>query len=139
MFLFDKARSIDYSSILPILEKGVPEDISKLLWQPRNRKIDYLPVTTTYVQILRTMGLNDHLSIHQIISKGGFELVIFNLPWSDSRVPFCPLILEKRTSKIVGVMLPFNELHGVLSRKASNCIGKLGSEWVKFTFPYNFT
>jgi hypothetical protein len=135
MLFFDRPKPIDYSAILPILERADPEEMEQLLWHPRHKRINYLPITISLLQKLKK-GEDSHLEIHKVISKGMFELAIFKLPWSNAANPYSPLIFEK-TSKVVGVMLPFNELHGVISKKQSSQIGDLGVAWVSFAMSHN--
>ena len=139
MLFFRRHKNIDFSDIISILETGNLTDLQQLLWQPRKGRIEYLPITMTMLQKLKkSESSSDNLTIHQKIDKGNFELVIFSTPWTASRIPYSPLIFDKRHGKIVGVMLPFNELYNVLSQRDRNVIGELGAEWIEFTLPFNF-
>ncbi len=78
------------------------------------------------------------LSIHQQVKNGNYELLIFSIPWKND-VPYTPLIIDKATGRIVGVMLPFNELHLYLSDREARTISELGTIWTTFVIRYRFT
>jgi hypothetical protein len=135
MIFFKRKKSIDYNFIIEKLEKGDPSEFSQLLWQPKSGHVNYLPITSTLLQKFKKDGdSNDKLAIHQKFSKGNYELLIFHTPWTKSDLPYCPLVLNKKTGKIVGIMLPFNELLPLLPENDGKSISELGVEWVKFTF-----
>jgi hypothetical protein len=137
MWFFNKKEDIDYNNLVSTLEKGEEADIQNLLWQPKQGQIKYLPIVTTMLQKLKKSDTsNKGLSIFKKLEKGNYELIIFSTPWDDSDLPFSPLILDKITGKVVGVMLPFNELHNHISKKGNSNIGNLGAQWVMFTFEY---
>lgn len=134
MWFFNKKKIIDYKYIVATLEKGDEAAIQKLLWQPKHKHLDYLPVTTEMLQnLMKPDSSNHELSIHKTIESKKFELIIFSTPWSNSDLPFSPLILEKTSGKVVGVMLLFNELQNHFSKKDNSVIGDLGVNWVLFT------
>lgn len=132
-----KRKKIDYSGIISTLETGNEIEVKKLLWQPESHVIEYMPfILGKLIELKPPSGM--HLEIHQHFEKGGFELVIFTLPWSNEKIPYSPVIFDKKTGKIVGNLMPFNELHGLLSKRQRSQINALGMIWIKFTFPYNF-
>lgn len=136
---FFKKKNIDYNKIVSVLENGNEADIQNLLWQPKQGQVNYLPVATTMIQKLKKKDSSDKgLSIFKTIEKGNYELIIFNTPWHDEDLPFYPLIVDKAAEKVVGIMLPFNELHSYLSKRDNSTIGDLGVQWVKFTMDYRF-
>jgi hypothetical protein len=136
---FFKKKNIDYDKIVSIVENGNETDIKNLLWQPKQGQVNYLPVATTMIQKLKKSNSSDKgLSIFKTIEKGNYELIIFNTPWHEDDLPFYPLIIDKVTEKVVGIMLPFNELHNHLSKRDNSAIGDLGIQWVKFTMDYRF-
>jgi hypothetical protein len=135
---FFKKNKINYDHLVSTLNTGNDTELQDLLWQPKQGQVPYLPVTTEMLQKLRS-GSSDEaaLSIFQTIDKGNYQLIIFHLPGKDD-LPYSPLVLHKTSGKIVGILLPFNELHGYLSRKSSSVIGSLGALWIKFTLDYRF-
>lgn len=127
------------SEIISLLEKGELQTIDKLLWQPGHTRIEYLPVVSDMILKFKRPGTsNQNLSVHKTINKGNYQLVIFEVPWLDNDIKYSPIIFEKSTSKIVGIMLPFNELHEYLSPKQKADIGKLGIEWTGFIVSKQF-
>jgi len=137
MWFFNKKKDMDYDNLVSILEKGDEADIQKLLWQPKQGRVKYLPVATSMLQKLKKSDTSDKgLSIFKKIEKGNYELLIFNTPWDGVDLPFSPLVLDKTTGKVVGIMLPFNELHNHISKKDNSIIGDLGTQWVMFTIEY---
>jgi hypothetical protein len=46
--------------------------------------------------------------------------------------------LKIHQARVVGVMLPFNELHQVLSRKQNEEISELGMVWTMFAIENQF-
>lgn len=137
--LFKKPKQIEYPRIISLLEKGDPIELQQLLWHPKKGKVEYLPVTTSLIQKLKKVESNNgKLAVHQVFHSKNFELVIFNIPWSDSDVPFSPLIFHKESETIIGIMLPFNELHGLLSTSYNKEVSELSSEWLKFVIPFRF-
>jgi hypothetical protein len=122
-----------YCVLLPILQKGNPEEINNLLWQPYSKKVDYLPITLTLIQKLCTHDPNpDLLKIHKVIENGAFDLVIFSLPWVKDEFPFSPLIFDRKQRKIAGIMLPFNEILPHISEADRNAINELAFHWIMF-------
>jgi hypothetical protein len=130
-------KAIAYELVIPPLEEGNYDAVKSLMWG--EYKVKYLKDTIGLVQGMKR-GAEDkgQLTIHKKIRKGNFELAIFHQPWSPEKIPYSPLIFDLRNGKIVGIVLPFNELHGLISSRDGKDIGDLGVEWVKFTFPYNF-
>ncbi|MBL0144906.1 MAG: hypothetical protein IPP48_03260 [Chitinophagaceae bacterium] len=123
----------NHSEIISLLEYGELQTIAELLWQPSHTKIEYLPIVFYMVQKLKKPTItNQNLKIHKTIDKGNYQLLIFEVPWLDIEVKYSPVIFDKLTSKIVGIMLPFNELHEFLSPKQNADIGHLGMEWTGF-------
>ena len=137
MWFFSKKKNIDYNQLISTLEQGDETAILELLWQPKNEKIKYLPVVTTMLQQLKKPHSADEgLSIFKKLEKGNYELIIFNTPWQADDLPFSPLVLDKISGKVVGVMLLFNELHTHISKQDNSTIGDLGAQWVMFTMDY---
>lgn len=137
---FKKKNQINYDELVQTLEQGDEAAVQQLLWQPKTGKIDYLSVTTEMLQKLKKMDnvSEKGLSIFKILEKGSYELILFNTPWLAEDLPFSPLVVEKTTGKIVGIMLPFNELHEHLSKRDHSVINDLGGQWVLFTINYRF-
>jgi hypothetical protein len=128
MLFFRRFKPIDYNAIIAVLENGDPEQIKKLLWHPEGTQINYLSVAIEMVQKLRT---GNKLSIHQTTKKGNFELVIFSRDITGTN--FYPLIFDRRSGKIIGVMQAFNEASEHLSTRDKQSIDQLAHEWVGFT------
>lgn len=138
MWFFSEKKNINYNRLISKLERGNKYDIKDLLWQPSAIKINYLPVTTTMLHKLKRPELSaSGLTVYKTIENGNYELIIFNVPWNTSKIALSPIIIERSTEKIVGIMLPFNELHGHLPRHADKLIGELGVSWVKLTFEFH--
>ncbi len=139
MKLFRKNYSVDYSRLISQLEKGDESDIHNLLWQPKNKRVNYLPITIELIQKLKIIENSNHrLTIHSKIEKSRFEILIFKTPWVTSDLPYSPLIIDKSSCKIVGVMLPFNEIIEYLNRSENNVINSLGVEWTGFVIKTRF-
>jgi hypothetical protein len=81
----------------------------------------------------------EKLSIYKTYSKRDFTLIIFNTPWAKGEFEFSPLIIENSTMRIVGVMLAFNELHGLLTKQQDRYISELGINWTMFVIKKRYT
>jgi len=128
-----------YHQIISLLEEGEITTIEQLLYQPKNRKIKYLPVTADMIlKFKKPKGSNQSLTVYKTFDKGKYQLIIFEVPWLDKEVKYSPVIFDTVTSKVVGIMLPFNELHEILSSKDNSDIGKLGMEWTGFILSKQF-
>ena len=139
MIFFRKTQKVDYINLISKLEIGDENVIQNLLWQPKNKLVHYLPIAVELIQKLKKEGQSsNNLTIHKNFKKGRFELLILNTPWTTSDVPYSPIIIDRGNSKIVGIMLPFNELHGHLSNKEDRIIGNLVMKWVDFVIKYRF-
>ena len=116
MWFFNKKSDIDYNYLLSILEKGVEAEVQNLLWQPKQGQVKYMTISTAMLLKLKKPDKsNKGLSIFKKLEKGNYELIVFNTPWDESDLPFSPLVLDKLTGKVVGIMLPFNELYNHIS------------------------
>jgi hypothetical protein len=136
---FRKKKTVDYQTLISILEQGNKEDVRGILWQPKGTTVDYLPVTYSLIEKLKKpLSSDTMLTISQQIENGDFELVIFSIPWTTSDVPYTPLVIHKPTEKIVGIMLPFNELHGHITERESKRVAELGVKWTKFVMEFRF-
>ncbi|MFI1770171.1 hypothetical protein [Thalassobellus citreus] len=136
MRIFKKKYKVDYENLISKLEIGNEVEIRELLWKPKNKAVEYLPNTTELVKKLKKEKTADQLKIHKKLEKGRFELLVFEITWTESDVPYSPIIIDKSNSKIVGVMLPFNELIPHLTNKENKEIGSLGIEWTSFVIGY---
>lgn len=137
MTLFKRKYNVDYSLLISELGKGDEKAIQNLLWQSKKKTVKYLPITTVMIQKFKNLeNSTNNLRIYKKKDKGRFELIIFEVPWIKSEVPYSPIIIDKANSKIVGIMLPFNELHNHLSKKEIKNIGILGLEWTGFVLKY---
>ena len=134
MFFFNRYK-VDYERLIATLETSDEQVIHKLLWQPKQETIDYLPFTSEMLQKLKKPpGSTSSLSIFKIIRRGKFELIILNLPWEKGDKAYSPIIIDRRNEKIVGIMLPFNELYGHMPDTTRETISSLGILWVQFIF-----
>lgn len=130
---FKRRYNVDYGALISQLEDGNLEDIPKLLWQPQNGIVQYLPISTDMIlKLKKETGSALGLSIYEQHQRDRFELVIFKIPWGVREVPFEPIIIDRANGKIVGIMLPFNELHFHLNHREQKQIGELGIIWTKF-------
>lgn len=133
MRLFKRKYHPDYDYLISKLKKGDSNDIQQMLWQPQNKKIDYLPISTDLIRELQKDNSKaGTLTIYKQIQKGRFELLIFKTFETTDKMHFSPLIIDKETCKIVGIMLLFNELYGYFSKKENKEITELGIAWTKF-------
>jgi len=128
MSFFSRFKQIDYSPIITQLESGDAEQIKKLLWQPDAKQINYLPGAVEMIQKVRT---GNKLSVHQTIKKGDFEMVIFSQDITGTK--FYPLIFDRKSGKIIGVMQAFSEATEHLSTKDKQSIDHLAQEWAGFS------
>lgn len=134
MWFFTKKINIDYNSLISTLERGDKQEILELLWQPKRGQISYLPATYEMLQKFKKPSPSARgLSIYKQLEKGNYELIIFHLPWDESDLPYSPVILDKTTGKVVGILLTFNELYDAFSKKQHSDIGELGTQWIQFT------
>ena len=131
MLFFRRLKEVDYSSIIPTLEKGDPTEIKKLLWQSGTGQINYLPAAVEMVQKLKTGENSKGITLHEQVKKGNFELAIFSRDITGTN--FYPLIFDRRSGKIAGVMQAFNEVNDHLTNQDKKSIDHLAQEWVKFT------
>ncbi|MEO9952143.1 hypothetical protein [Nonlabens sp.] len=136
MNIFNRKYKINYDNLISKLETGNENVISNLLWSPKNKTINHLPVSIELIKKLKKIDKNYELQIHKKIKKGRFELIIFKIPWTDGDIPFSPIIIDLSNSKIIGVILPFNELNAFLSGKESKSIRYLSKQWVNFVISY---
>lgn len=136
MRIFKKKYKVDYKDLISKLEIGNENDISNLLWSPKNKPVNHLPISTELIQKLKKQSSINELKIHKSFEKGRFELIIFEIPWTESDVPYSPIIIDKSNGKIIGVMLPFNELIEYLNNKENKEINSLGIEWTSFVIMY---
>ncbi len=124
-------NNIDYPALMAMLEEGKKEMIQMFLYE--SQSVSYLP--STFIMLAKMKKPSDTglgLRIHKTYQKGKYELVIFEVPWQQSSAPFLPLILDRKLKKIVGIMLPFNELLPLLTSSEQKKIGELGITWTGF-------
>ncbi|RZL05904.1 MAG: hypothetical protein EOO89_25310, partial [Pedobacter sp.] len=111
-----KTFSRNYPGIISLLEQGGVDTVEQLLYQPNNRRIDYLPITYDLISKFKKPAIAERgLSIHKTLVKGKYQLIIFEVPWLDNKTKYSPVVFDMQASKLVGIMLPFNELQEVLS------------------------
>ena len=136
-FLFN-INTTDYDDFLNQLNNLSKENIGEVFWQPKNSPINYLPVS--YILIEKLLPCSDFksISIHKSKIKGKFEILILNTPQIESEVPYYPIIIERLTTKIVGIMLPFNELNDVFTISEKKALSKLNNFYMKFILEYRF-
>jgi len=130
---------MNYKELIHILESSPLEDRKKLL--PDYQSIHYADgVDFMLLKYRRPDGDVRKLSVYKIFQEGEFDLIIFNVPWNDENnvLPFLPLIIQRSSGKIYGIMLPFNELHNIISQKQSSQIGKLAIIWTRFAMKKRF-
>nr|WP_321221568.1 hypothetical protein [uncultured Psychroserpens sp.] len=132
MRLFKKKPKFDYRDLLSKLEDGDKNVINSLLWSPKNKVVNHLPISTELIQKLKAKQNTDKLKIHKKFQKGYFELIILEITYTDSDVPYSPIIIDNRNGKIIGIMLPFNELITHLTNKENKAINSLAVEWTSF-------
>jgi hypothetical protein len=129
-------RTIDYSvidEILPVLESGNKEGLQKYLWQPQNKVVDYLPFTYGgFEKFAIPPDFSGKLSVYKVLYERGLALVIFDLPWVTEKNHFAPVIVHLKQRKILGAMLPFNEIMPLLSNKDRKIAMGFGTVWVTF-------
>jgi hypothetical protein len=136
MRLFKKKHKVNYDELISKLENGNESDIKDLLWSPKNESAKHLPISIELIKKLKKENSLDELKVHKRFEKGRFELIIFEIPWTDSDVPYSPIIIDKSNGKIVGIMLPFNELIQYLDNKEQKEVSNLGIEWTSFVIKY---
>ena len=128
-----------WRSIIPILESGDEHELNSRLWRQKGGPINFLPVTTFMLQKLARPNVAEKgLQIHDVWRKGKFILVVFELPWDGDDFKYSPLIIDISNNKVAGIMLPFNELHGIITNAESKQIGDLGARWALWTFKKRF-
>lgn len=122
---------IDYPALIAMLEEGKQEIIQMFLY--KSQSVSYLP--STFIMLAEMKKPSDTglgLRIHKTYQKGKYELVIFEVPWQQSSTTFSPIILDRKLKKIVGIMLPFNEILPLLTSSEQKKIGELAIAWTGF-------
>lgn len=138
-FFWRKSKEPDNIAIQFLIDTLETGNGAKLLWQPANKPIEYLPITSEMLlKYKKPEASLVRLSIHKTKSSRTYTLLILNTPWAIDELKFLPLIIETNTIKIVGIMLPFNELHGILPQKNNREISKLGMIWTEFAITKQF-
>lgn len=137
LFFRKKPASIDYRNLISELEVG---DNSKLKQRLAFHKtVEYLDgVDWMLAKMKRPDGDSRNLSLLRSLPKGQFELAIFNVPWNPGDLPYLPLILERGSGIIYGIMLPFNEITPLLSKRQQKDIGALVISWTGFAMESGF-
>ena len=125
--------------LVEVLDSGVKEELEKSLWQPKNIDLIFLPLTFDMIlKLKRPENYPQPLSVYKTLSNKNFTLIIFNTPWANSDLKFLPIIIENNSIKIVGVMLPFNELLPLITNKQNKEISDLGMKWTGFALENRF-
>jgi hypothetical protein len=129
---------VNYPDLIDILERNDPSELTFLLL--KSEKIRYLPITFSMLdKMAKPHGFSGNLRIYERHNNGKYELAIFEVPWDSSDdIKFLPLILDKSVTRIVGVMLPFNELIPILNKSEQKQIHKLSSIWMTFIMARKF-
>ena len=83
-------------------------------------------------------GSSHRLSLYKVVPNRNFELAIFQTPWTEGNVPYLPLIVGRTNSLIYGIMLPFNEISPLLSKRQRKEISSLSIFWTGFAVELNF-
>jgi hypothetical protein len=136
-FLRPPTSKINYPDLISTLEKNCKEEVSVLLFE--SIRTNYLPTTYAMLEKMsRPSDSTDTLKLHKKYIKGKYELAIFEVPWCRSDVKFLPLILDRKLNKIVGVMLPFNELLETLTKNEQRQIHELSMIWTGFILQARF-
>jgi hypothetical protein len=137
MFWKKRYARTDYEKLFRTLEKGIVNDCLKLLF--RNDKIEYLSgAHAMLAKYKRPLGYDRKLSLHSAHTNGEFELIVVNVPWKSEEFPFMPLIVQRGTGIIYGIMLPFNEILPEITPRQNRAIGELGALWTKFAIDRQF-
>lgn len=115
------------------MEKGNKIELDKYLWQPKSKKIEYLPITYESLnKLVKPSEENYKLVVREIHPKGVFALVIFDLQWNRNKNHYSPILINLKAKKITGILLPFNELTPFISRNDNTTMGELSSIWISF-------
>jgi len=124
---------------LETLERGNTKDFQALLYQPISQKIEYLPITTEMLLKLKSPDKKKlPLIIHERICRKKCSLIILDKQWEKNESRYYPILIQNSSCKIIGIMLPFNELHGKLSKQEYSEATDLGVEWTGFIVFKNF-
>ena len=122
-----------YQDLITIIEKGDSQEIAKILWQPKTNEVNYNSSTISLILKLKKPDETSlKLSVFETHSNENYTLLIFNWPWSKDDLPYYPIIIEKSSNRIVGIMHPFNDLHFVLTESESKQIRDVGTKWLEF-------
>ena len=78
------------------------------------------------------------LIIHKRICRKKCSLIILDKQWEKNESRYYPILIQNFSCKIIGIMLPFNELHGKLSKQEYSESTDLGVEWTGFIIFNNF-
>ena len=130
---FEKSKNIDLKKIIPVLEEGNDKALMQLLWQPASWQVDYLPITLTMLLRLKKVGSDpEGLRVHKIFDDGQSELIVFQLPWVQKEKNYSPLLVDKKTEKVIGIMQTFNEIMELMSQSQRQSAMSLSHKWVRF-------
>src|SRR5688572_20837030 len=103
-FLRRRYSEIKYSEIFQTLETGSLDDCRTLL--AFHDRINYLnAVDSMLLKYRKPDGDIRNLTLHSTQPKGEFELAIVNVPWNPGDFTFLPLILQRGSGVIYGIML----------------------------------
>lgn len=140
MFFFNKKNHLDYKELVSKLENASDHELEQLLWQPKNTFIEYLDFSKDQVKKFRkNNNENQSLNVHLVFRKGIYELIIFESVVPIGETPYNPLLINAQVGKVIGVMLPFNELNGYLNKRDQQHISSLALQWTTFIIDYRFS
>ncbi len=100
------------SITVKILQNGYPKEFDKILYQKNLSPIKYLPtVTEMLLKLKRPDTETLPLVIHKRLCRKKCSLLILDRQWFPKGSNYYPVLIQNSTSKVIGIMLPFNELH----------------------------
>ena len=129
--VFFKKNDEWLTGLADALETGTDEAIDGYMWVAH---VQYMPATyDTLRRFKKPVGDNRRLKVHETHRSGNAALVIFDLPWVEAANHYAPILLDMKSEKIMGIILPFNELHTtVLSDRQFRSMSGLSSVWIEF-------
>ena len=123
----------DCTTLLHRLARASDNELGSLVYGSVSSRVSLLPITIRLLRELQPPELP--LSVVDSKSQGGISLLILETPWraADSpRSAFHPLLVANVDGepKIVGFVLPFNEILNQFSKRDMRAIARLTVWWV---------
>ena len=123
----------DCTALLLRLARASDDELASLVYGSLSRRVSLLPITIRLLRELQPPELP--LNVVASTSQGGIRLLILDTPWRATDGPrsaFHPLLVVNvgGEPKIVGFVLPFNEIVNHFGKRDMRAIARLSVWWV---------